>query len=125
MDQFKVKEYKMHYVNRNSSKCKSGGILVYSNQHTVKVTQSKATRDSIMWLTVQLTTSDCHDNLIIGACYCAPESSKFSNSGEPFWDTLERDLLHKTGTNHVILMRDFNARTGTCWTTLQMGRECS
>ena len=123
MDQFKIKGYNMHYVNRNSSKRKSGGILVYINQHTVNVTQCKATQDSIMWLTVQPANSDCHGKLTVGVCYCAPERSEFSNSNKPFWEALEQDLLHKPGTNRLweIIMLE----QGTYWTTSRMGRACN
>ena len=115
MNQFRIKGYRMFYCNRKRGITQargrnSGGILVYVKDCVTAVSVYKTSLESIMWLKVGNGSRKLSEQVFMGICYCPPERSKFTNTD--FWEQLETDVAGLPNAESVILMGDFNARTG-------------
>ena len=93
---------------------RSGGILVAikNNLHNY-CTENPTDCKACLWFTIDKSVFNIDKNILCGALYLPPESSRYSDIG--LFDELENELmyLNTNSQHHVVLMGDFISRTRT------------
>ena len=104
------------YVSNNRAKLsryRSGGIVLLVKENISKYIKTEKVSPSklILWFTISSKITCFNENIHCGVVYIPPISSKYAHD-EPFIE-LEREILrYCNDSKRIILMGDFNARTG-------------
>ena len=94
---------------------KDGGLALFARQHMadrVTVVRERAAM-GMLWVRVQHPQGG--RPLFVGLCYVPPEGSATYRSGPDMpshWQALDQDVMEFQAEGRVMLMGDFNARTG-------------
>ncbi|MEW8547740.1 MAG: reverse transcriptase domain-containing protein, partial [Candidatus Thiodiazotropha sp.] len=104
------------YVSNNRfklSRYRSGGIVLLVKENISKYinTEKVSASKLILWFTISGKITCFNEDIHCGVVYIPPVSSKYAHD-EPFTE-LEREILrYCSDSKHILLMGDFNARTG-------------
>ena len=90
----------------------SGGIIVYCKEHLEKFIKKTKVTPYYVWLIIDKTLFyDIKKPVKVCVVYNPPENSKYCN--KDLYEDLSTDLLKKSTSNQpVVLIGDFNSRTG-------------
>ena len=96
----------------------------------ISVDKSKCSK-VVLWLTINSSITACKETINVGIVYIPPCNSKYA-AGEPYIELQQELARYCQNSNHVILMGDFNSRTGLKddysvvdhYFTEQFGLEC-
>lgn len=106
--------YNIYYNNReNLSRRKSGGIVLLVKTELEKYVEVDFLHSSklVLWCKISHEILSTDKDVYCGVVYIPPIGSKYANE-EPYVE-LQREILRKCPDNsHIILMGDFNSRTG-------------
>ena len=113
LDELEINNYELVLKPRTGSFRKSGGIGVAIKNHLVKhVTVVEENNDFVLWIQISKEMLNIQQDLFVGIVYMPPEGSRFVSDDS--FDIVEQSILnHIAKSEFVMVMGDFNARTGT------------
>ena len=106
--------YNVYFNNReNLSRRKSGGIvlLVRKELHNFVNVESYHNSNLILWCTISRRLTQTENDVYCGVVYIPPIGSKYA-SDDPYTELQGEILKYCTNSSQIILMGDFNSRTG-------------
>ena len=112
LDQLQLDGYSLYFKHRSNSARRSGGIGVAIKDDLVDcVDLLKCDCDFVLWLKVDKVTLNIDNDLFIGIVYIPPEGSRFYKND--MFSKIEESILNMyCNSEHIMLIGDFNARTG-------------
>ena len=113
-DSINIPGYNFYFNNReNLSQRKSGGIVLLVKkelQKFVKV-ESRHNSNPVLWCTISRDLMQTDKDVYCGIVYIPPIGSRYANE-DPYTELQAEILRHCTNSPHIILMGDYNSRTG-------------
>ena len=109
---FKIFSYRKPGKRRNYG---SVGISVYIKNDILKRTSvTHGESPDIMWVCLKKSFFHLEEDIFIGFIYLAPINSTLTNALEYHsFEMLEKDIGKFKPKGKIVLLRDFNSRTGT------------
>ena len=111
-DTLHVDDYSIYYSSRVKCDRNSGGLaLLVKNSIAEHVKILHENSDFIQWCCIKSTLTGTDEDLYLGNVYIPPENSKYVTVD--MWENLRNEIARiKSSSNLVMLMGDFNSRTG-------------
>ena len=92
----------------------SGGIAVLIRDHLRGGIEILRTSSDLVWVKLNRDFFRFQEDVYIGVAYISPQSSKCTKDlAEKAWNDLEKDVSQYVELGKVMLLGDFNSRTGT------------
>lgn len=114
--------FQLNRKNLNNSARGSGGIAVFVKQNLCYgITLHKTANENILWLKLKKSFFNFPKDIYLGTVYFSPVNYERSHKLD-YLNDLENDLINISTMGEIILMGDFNSRTGILQDVLESNR---
>lgn len=113
-DEFDIPGFKVVFNNREKlSSRKSGGIVLLIKEEYFEYIQIDTKQQSklVQWFSISHLISPITERIYCGVVYLPPQGSRYANE-DPYTELQQEILRYCQDSNNIILMGDFNSRTG-------------